>query len=477
MATVASAVAVVVLFAGAAASTAATAEGADAPRTAATQAATLLARPTFVLAPGQDGSGCPPSLRLPSAPSGTGGGSGGGGEGGDGGVVVASDDDGACSGGLTLRAAAAATARLYDTADAATYDGLGGGTWLATAFALTSSGGDGGGGGGAAGADAGAAGVLVGEPRERLQGGAPADPLDACAAHGVVLVLRAAPLSFSASGANGTTRVTVPPGEVAAVALAPTADGGASCVYAAADGDGGGGDDDDAACFPGDAVVWVYPPGGGRDTARAPAAVATAMADLRLGDRVATGGGRASRVVAFSHADPFAVTTMVTVSTAGGGRLTLSPGHLVYTATSVDGGGGNGSGGGGANDTTCGTPCVTGWTLTPAADLTVGTTLRSPTGAPLPVTAVGRTAGVGLYNPHTAAADGDLLVGGVWASTWTTAVGVGVGRALLVPVRWWAAAAGVGGGTGGAWGLGPDGWLRGGGGGVHRWLPHRVLKW
>lgn len=371
---------------------------------------------------------------------------------------MASGNRGACNGGLTLRVATAAAAHLFDTSNSTAYDGAGGGAWLGTALALTAM--DGGG-------DA-AREVLVGEPRARSEGGGGGDDdeVDACTTAGVVLVRSRVPLTLSATGENGTTRVEVSPGVVAAVALVLSAEGGASCVYSATGGDGGGDGNDDSACFPADAFVWVYPNGGGG--AGGPP-LATTMADLRLGDVVAIGGGRTSRVVAFSHADPAAVTTMVTVTTAGGSRLTLSPGHLVYTAADDDVG--SCSSVSAPNNRTRDTTSITGWTLTPAASLTVGSTLRSPTGEPLPVTAVTLSRAVGLYNPHTASADGDLLVGGVWASTWTTAVGVRMGRALLAPVRWWAAVAGIGGG------LGPHGWLRDGGGGVHRLLPQRIRTW
>ncbi|GAB0494332.1 hypothetical protein MMPV_005624 [Pyropia vietnamensis] len=428
------------------------AEGTDAAASSgpvSTLAATLLARPKLALAAG---AGCPSSLRLPPAPS------DGGEEGGEGVELVASGNRGVCDGGLTLRGAAVAAARLFDTANATAYDGSGGGAWLGTALALTTMSGGG---------DA-AKQVLVGEPRAGSEGGGGSDDdeVDACRTTGVVLVRSQVPLTLSATGGSGTTHVQVLPGVVAAVALLPTADGGASCVYSATDGDGGGDGNDDSACFPADALVWVYP--SGSEAADGPP-IATTMANLRLGDVVAIGGGRTSRVVAFSHADPAAVTTMVMVTTAGGERLMLSPGHFVYTATggSVSCCGSDGS----ANNRTRDAASITEWTLTPAAALTVGSTLRSPTSGPLPVTAVTLSRAVGLYNPHTAAADGDLLVGGVWVSTWTTAVGVGLGRALLAPVRWWAAVAGVRGG------LGPDGWLQSGGGGVHRWLPHRMRTW
>lgn len=177
---------------------------------------------------------------------------------------------------------------------------------------------------------------------------------------------------------------------------------------------------DDAVCFPADATVDVV--GRGR----------VAMADLRVGDVVAVGGGRpASPVYAFSHADASAESMFVSLTTrarpavvAGGGGsaaeapwavpLRLSPGHYLPV---------NGR-------------------LAAAKTVVVGDTLfAGAAGAPATVTVVSRVAGRGLYAPHTA--DGGVLVDGIRASCYTTAVEPRVAAALLTPVRWAVALAGA----------------------------------
>lgn len=177
--------------------------------------------------------------------------------------------------------------------------------------------------------------------------------------------------------------------------------------------------DDDAVCFPADATVVVA--GRGR----------VVMADLRVGDLVAVGGGRPpSRVYAFSHADAAAVSTLVSLTTSAGSAdapggeasaaetapvtLRLSPGHYLPV---------NGR-------------------LAAAKTVVVGDTLAAgPAGEPVTVTAVEQVVGRGLFNPHTV--DGGVLVDGIRTSCYTTAVHPRVASALLAPARWVVALGGV----------------------------------
>lgn len=172
--------------------------------------------------------------------------------------------------------------------------------------------------------------------------------------------------------------------------------------------------EDDSVCFPADATVELA--SGER----------VAMADLAIGDvvRVAAGADAAawSPVYFFSHKDPAGAATTarayVTLTTASGAALTLTPGHYVM----ADG------------------------VATAAAEVAVGQALSLASGAASAVTASTRSVRRGgLYNPHTLA--GTIVVDGVVASTYTTAVHPAVAAGLLAPLRaaWRAAGLSVGG--------------------------------
>lgn len=170
--------------------------------------------------------------------------------------------------------------------------------------------------------------------------------------------------------------------------------------------------EDDSVCFPGDATVELE------------SGTRVAMADLAVGDvvRVAAGTHAAawSPVYFFSHKDPAggAAYTYVTLTTASGAALTLTPSHYVM----ADG------------------------VATAAGAVTVGQALTTASGTPSAVTAISRAVRRGgLYNPHTLA--GTIVVDGVLASTYTTAVHPTVASGLLAPLRAaWRAGLSVGGG-------------------------------
>lgn len=156
-----------------------------------------------------------------------------------------------------------------------------------------------------------------------------------------------------------------------------------------------------AACFPADA------------TATLASGARVRMDELAIGDTVAVGGGRFSDVFAFTHADAAAVSTFVELTvapiedtcSAHARALRLTPGHYL----SVNG------------------------RLAAAGTVVVGDVLVRADGSTGVVTAVATRPGRGLYNPQTL--HGDILVDGVVASTYTTAVEPRLAAAALAPLR------------------------------------------
>lgn len=152
--------------------------------------------------------------------------------------------------------------------------------------------------------------------------------------------------------------------------------------------------DGDSACFPAAATVELE--SGARKT----------MEDLSIGDRVAVRNGRFSPVFMFTHKLSDTEHAFVTLRTASGARLALTAGHYLYA---------NGA-------------------LVAAGGVRVGDELALGGGGSSAVVAVRRATARGLYNPQTVA--GDVVVDGVLASTYTTAVEPALAHALLAPFRW-----------------------------------------
>lgn len=195
--------------------------------------------------------------------------------------------------------------------------------------------------------------------------------------------------------------------------------------------DGRLGEVDDSACFPADATVALA--GGG----------VKRMADLAVGDAVHVSPSATGRVYFFSHAAAGGAYPFLTLTTASGPAITLSPGHYLRV---VVGGGGS--------------PPV----LAAAATVTVGDSLTLASGNLSRVVSIEEVTRAGLYNPHAmsgaagGAGDGGLLVDGIWASEYTTAMAPAVAAPALRLVRAAAAVAtrlGVGGRvalpSGGGW--------------------------
>jgi len=179
------------------------------------------------------------------------------------------------------------------------------------------------------------------------------------------------------------------------------------CIYTGlADGEaprgsGGGAtgpSTDEGVCFPAAA------------TAELDSGATVSMANLEIGDRVrvaaGTGPNAFSEVFTFTHRKRTGTYPFVTATTASGHSLSASPGHYVYV---------NGH-------------------LAPMQSVRVGDALDvAATGTHSRVVAVATAEQTGLFNPQTLA--GDIVVGGVRASTYTTAVAPRLAAALLSPLR------------------------------------------
>lgn len=160
-------------------------------------------------------------------------------------------------------------------------------------------------------------------------------------------------------------------------------------------------DADAAACFPGFATAELA------SGARVP------LSALRVGDVVRASPTEFSPVYGFTHRSPTASSAYISLTTAANLTLTLTPGHYLYASR-----GGRGAA-----------------ALTAAAAVRAGDTLTTRSGAQTAVTRAARLAPRprGLYNPHTL--HGDIVVDGLAASTYTTAVAPAVAHAALAPAR------------------------------------------
>lgn len=156
----------------------------------------------------------------------------------------------------------------------------------------------------------------------------------------------------------------------------------------------GDGEQKDKACFPNDASVVVE----GQGT--------VAMRDLNVGDRVLVADGAYSEVFMFTHRLLDGVRTFVRIEVASGNVLRASPGHYLP---------------------------VEGKGLVAAGEVGVRDVVRLGNGELAAVVDVSDVKGVGLFNPQTV--DGELVVGGIVASCYTTAVDPSFAHGVLAPLR------------------------------------------
>ncbi|CAN8074397.1 unnamed protein product [Agarophyton chilense] len=151
-------------------------------------------------------------------------------------------------------------------------------------------------------------------------------------------------------------------------------------------------EDDGSTCFPADATVEVE----GGATKK--------MADITIGDSVRVGPNEFSEVFMFTHKLDNVAHEFVEIETESA-QITLTSGHYLYV---------NGA-------------------LAAAKTVEVGDKLEVASGETAIVLAVKSIMSSGLYNPQTMS--GDILVNGIRASTYTTAVEPMLAHRLLTPLR------------------------------------------
>lgn len=152
-------------------------------------------------------------------------------------------------------------------------------------------------------------------------------------------------------------------------------------------------DDDDGVCFPGDATVTLE------------SGAVVPMSAINIGDRVHVGRGVFSDVFMFTHKTANIDYRYVLIESQTGARLRLTPSHYLYL---------NGE-------------------LGAAKTAKVGDRVELADGRMDIVLNVGLVKGKGLYNPQTI--EGDIVVDGVRASTYTKTVEPGFAHAVLAPLR------------------------------------------
>jgi desert hedgehog len=151
---------------------------------------------------------------------------------------------------------------------------------------------------------------------------------------------------------------------------------------------------DGSKCFPAHATVTLR------------SGASSRMDELAVGDAVHIGNGDFSEVFMFTHKLSGALSAFRRLTSASGAGVELTDGHYIYA----------------------------GGALVRARDVAVGDELAVDGGAALSrVVRVEVVEARGLFNPQTL--HGDIVVDGVVASTYTTALEPGLAHALLAPLR------------------------------------------
>lgn len=152
-------------------------------------------------------------------------------------------------------------------------------------------------------------------------------------------------------------------------------------------------EDDPASCFPSHSTVQLE------------SGEIRRIDSLSIGDRVLVGSGLYSTIFMFTHKVSDLVSPFVFIITQSGAKLSLTKGHYLY-----------------ANDV-----------LVPAGNVVIGDFLMLGDGTFSSVVSVDVTSARGLFNPQTE--HGDIVVDGVVASTFTTALEPALAHGILAPFR------------------------------------------
>lgn len=204
-------------------------------------------------------------------------------------------------------------------------------------------------------------------------------------------------LATTAQGFTGACLYTMSAASFSEVAKAASAAAAVDGTADASESSEDSAEDSGGSCFPADATAEL------ESGAKVP------MHALRVGDRVKVGSKRYSEVFMFTHrlhrGEYEFVNLSVSSPSSDDIELQLSAGHYLPV---------NGE-------------------LKPAGTVAVGDTVELGDGSVRAVTRVGVAVSGGLFNPQTV--DGSIVVNGVLASTYTTAVKPAVAHALLWPMR------------------------------------------
>jgi Hint module len=188
--------------------------------------------------------------------------------------------------------------------------------------------------------------------------------------------------------AAATSDGPAPTDEVAVVSPIVRASIAPDVTPEVSNGSGGG-----SACFP------------GHETVELEDGSVVRMDAVAIGDMIKVGTGEYSRVFMFTHKMSDTIHEFVNVKTDSGASLSLTTGHYIYA---------NGE-------------------LVAASELSVGDELSLGNGAKTAVVSVGSVVSTGLFNPQTV--NGNVVVNGIVASTYTTAVEPTFAHAILAPFR------------------------------------------
>lgn len=199
------------------------------------------------------------------------------------------------------------------------------------------------------------------------------------------------PSSSSPPPGTGSTSTTVAPSGGGSASTGNNTEADASGSPEATPSDSKSKDDN--ACFPADATVTLE------------SGAVISMADLAVGDRVHIGRGAFSDVFMFTHKMADVAHDFVSIESASGANLRLTSGHYIYV-----------------NDE-----------LSAAKTVKVGDRIELSDGSLDTVVSVAVVQGKGLYNPQTV--EGDVVVDGIRASTYTSSVEPAFAHAVLSPLR------------------------------------------